>query len=231
MTSSAVTAYVDLYWLPLGAGEGTGCVRTNGRVYEAIAARRERRSPGRLYHAALEVRLGERRFTIEMAPVWSLDAAERGVVAEGPVGLPWLGRSRLFRYEVRRWRDGVVPDIAEAVGGARHLSTDPARAGLLLALVPSFPTATWGRDELGTGDMWTSNSLISGLLATSGHDTEAVRPPAGGRAPGWQAGLAVAGRSEEWSRQARPPEAPERVRDRGPSGRGRSALPTRSPDS
>jgi hypothetical protein len=211
--TSAASANVDLYWLPLGAGDGTGCVRTNGRVYEMVAARREHRSPCRLYHAALEVRLDEQRFTIEMAPAWSLDDVERGVVAEGPVGRPWLGRSRLFRYEVRRWRDGVVPDISEAVGGARRLSSDPARAALLLALVPSFPTATWGRDELGTGDMWSSNSLASWLLAMSGHDTDAVRPPDGGRAPGWQAGLAVAAR--------RPP------RDRSPCGAGPSALPSR----
>ena len=149
--ASAESASVDLYWLPLGAGDGTGCVRTNGRVYEAVVARREQRTPCRLFHSALEVRLGDQRFTIEMAPVWSTPAAERGVVAEGPVGLPWLGRSRLFRYEVRRWRDGVVPDLAEAVGGARRLSSDPTRTASLLARVPDFPTVTWGRDELGTG--------------------------------------------------------------------------------
>jgi hypothetical protein len=32
-------ASVDLYWLPLGAGDNTQCVRTNGRVFEAITAR------------------------------------------------------------------------------------------------------------------------------------------------------------------------------------------------
>ena len=193
--ASAESASVDLYWLPLGAGDGTGCVRTNGRVYEAVVARREQRTPCRLFHSALEVRLGDQRFTIEMAPVWSTPAAERGVVAEGPVGLPWLGRSRLFRYEVRRWRDGVVPDLAEAVGGARRLSSDPTRTASLLARVPDFPTVTWGRDELCTGDMWSSNSLVSWLLASSGHDVDALGPPDGGRAPGWQAGLVVARRT------------------------------------
>lgn len=188
-------ARVSLYWLPLGAGDNTHCVRTNGRIFEALAARRERRERAALFHAALEIRLGEDRFTIEMAPVWDSDDPDRGVVAEGPVGMRWLGRSRLFRYEIRRWHDGVIPDAAEAVGGPQHLSTDPLRARLILDLAPAFPTATWGRDELGAGEMWNSNSLIAWLLASSGHDADSLRPPSGGRAPGWCAGLVVAARS------------------------------------
>ena len=31
----------------------------------------------------------------------------------------WLGRSRFFRYEVRRWRGGVIPDVSEAVAARR----------------------------------------------------------------------------------------------------------------
>ena len=88
-----VSAYVDLYWLPLGAGGHF--VRFNGRVYEAVAARIQHR----------------------------------------------------------------------------------------------------GRDELRTGEMWNSNSVISWLLARNRFDVEEIAPPAGGRAPGWSAGLAVAGRS------------------------------------
>jgi hypothetical protein len=42
--------------------------------------------------------------------------------------------------------------------------------------------------------MWNSNSLISWLLARGGIAVEAVGPPAGGRAPGWRAGLVVARR-------------------------------------
>jgi hypothetical protein len=34
---------IDLYWLPLGAGGRF--VRTNGRLYEAVAARVQRRDP------------------------------------------------------------------------------------------------------------------------------------------------------------------------------------------
>jgi hypothetical protein len=58
--------------------------------------------------------------------------------------------------------------------------------------VGSVPLPVWGRDELGTGEMWNSNSVIAWLLARSGVETEAIRPPAGGRAPGWDAGLLVA---------------------------------------
>jgi hypothetical protein len=52
----------------------------------------------------------------------------------------------------------------------------------------------WGRDELDAGEMWNSNSVVSWLLARSGFDVNSIRPPAGGRAPGWQAGLIVARR-------------------------------------
>jgi hypothetical protein len=170
-------------------------VRANGRLFEAVAARYEGRERRDLYHAALEVHLGTDRFTIEMAPVWSTDVPDRGVVSEGPVGMRWLGFSRLFRYEVRRWRGGVIPDAAEAVHSPQRLSADPARAQQILDLVPAFPTATWGRDELAAGEMWNSNSLIAWLLSRSDHDVDSIAPPAGGRAPGWGAGLVVAARS------------------------------------
>lgn len=147
-----MTGSVDLYWLPLGAG-GAAVVRWSGRLYEAVAARRDQRKARDLYHSALEVRLGAGRFVIEMAPVWSTRHPDRGVVGEGSVGLPWLGRSRLFRYEVRRWRDGVIPDRAYAVASPRRLSTDLTRAQRVLDLVPAFPTVTWGRDELDAGEM------------------------------------------------------------------------------
>jgi len=38
--------------------------------------------------------------------------------------------------------------------------------------------------------------VISWLIARSGLGVEAVHPPAGGRAPGWRAGLVVARREE-----------------------------------
>jgi hypothetical protein len=122
------------------------------------------------------------------------------VVREGPVGAPVLGRFALFRYEVRRWRDGVIPDLAEAAGDPHRVSQDPARARRLLALVPQVPALTWGRDEWRTGEMWNSNSLVAWLLASSGHELDRVGPPPRGRAPGWRAGLVVA------TRQQRQPE-------------------------
>lgn len=180
---------VDLYWLPLGAGAGNQVVRLSGRIYERLVAWRDGRPRQALYHSALRVQLGDETYVIEMAPVWSSGATERGPVCGGPVGLPWLGRSRWFRYEVRRWRDGTIDDIAYAVESPQRLSADREHAAGLLGSVPAFPTATWGLDEFGTGEMWNSNSLVSWLLVVSGHDLDGIRPPAGGRAPGWHAGL------------------------------------------
>jgi hypothetical protein len=182
---------IDLYWLPLGAGGHS--VRLNGRIFEWFAALLERRDRYDLYHSALEVRTPEGRFVIEQAPAWN-ESGERGVVADGPVGTRAAGRVRLFRYEIRRWLDGVIPDVAEAVESPRHLSDDPDRARQLLELVPQVPTPVWGRDELRTGEMWNSNSLISWLITRSGLDIDSIDAPRGGRAPGWRAGVEVARR-------------------------------------
>jgi hypothetical protein len=184
-------ASIELYWLPLGAGGWF--VRLNGRIWEAVHALLERRRPLDLYHTALQVRLPEGRFVVENCwPIPDADPASRGVVVEGPVASRRLGRLRVFRYEVRRWRDGVIADIGEAVASPQLLSEDPLLARRLLDLVGSLPSPVWGRDELETGEMWNSNSVISWLLARSGLPTDAVGPPAGGRAPGWQAGLLAA---------------------------------------
>jgi hypothetical protein len=191
---------VDLYWLPLGAGGHS--VRLNGRVFEWIAARLDRRDRCDLYHSALEVRVPEGRFAIEMTPIGAGDGAERGVVADGPVGTRAAGRFPLFRYEIRRWRDGVIPDLAEAVDSPQRLTDGLDAARLLLDLVPKVPTPVWGRDELAAGEMWNSNSLISWLIVRSGLDVDSIHIPAGGRAPGWRAGIAI-GRSEVEMRASR----------------------------
>jgi len=184
---------VDLCWLPLGAGGHS--VRLNGRVYEAVAARLGHRPTRDLYHSGLVVHVPEGRFAIEQAPVRDSNGAQRGVVAEGAVGARWAGRFRIFRYEVRRWRDGVIPDLAEAVESPQRLSNDVRQTQRLLDLVPSVPTPVWGRDELGAGEMWNSNSIISWLIAGSGIATETIPLPKEGRAPGWEAGIAVARRA------------------------------------
>src|SRR5688500_16736054 len=120
VTPSRSITGIDLYWLPLGAGGHS--VRLNGRIFEALAARLERRDRCDLFHSALEVRVRDGRFVIEMTPVRSSDGLERGVVAEGAVGAQAAGRFKLFRYEVRRWRDGVIPDISEAIESPRRIS-------------------------------------------------------------------------------------------------------------
>ncbi|MEP6642211.1 MAG: hypothetical protein ABJB93_09930, partial [Gaiellales bacterium] len=154
----AGAATVDLYWLPLGAGGQS--VRLNGRVFEAVAARLKHRSVRDLYHSALEVRLpAAGRFVIEQAPVPDRHGARRGVVAQGAVGASWAGHVRLFRYEVRRWRDGVIPDVGEAVESPHRLTDDPRIAQRLWDCGPDLPTPSWGRDELGAGEMWNSNSV------------------------------------------------------------------------
>jgi hypothetical protein len=201
------TATIDLFWLPLGAGGRF--VRLNGRVFEAVAAGLERRERCDLYHSAIEVRLPEARFAIEMTPIRPSDGAGRGVVAEGPVGARLAGRFRLFRYEVRCWREGIIPDIHEAVESPCRLSDDPATARRLIDLVPRVPTPVWGRDELGTGEMWNSNSLTSWLIVRSGLDVAPIAAPPGGRAPGWRAGIVIARRRTD--RRAHTPSTPGRA--------------------
>jgi hypothetical protein len=181
---------VDLYWLPLGAGGHF--VRLNGRVYEAVAARLQRRPACDLYHSALQVEVPGAKYVIEQAPVHDWSGKDRGVVAEGAVGSRWAGRFRIFRYEIRLWRGGNIPDVAEAVESPQRLTTDEDRARRLLDVVAQVPTPVWGRDELGTGEIWNSNSVIAWVIARSAIDTGSVQPPTGGRAPGWQAGLLVA---------------------------------------
>ena len=183
---------VELFWIPLGAG-GAAVVRANGRIYEAVKARAERRKPLDLYHTALEVRVPEGRYTVENGwPSPDSDTASRGVVVEGPVWSRRLYRFRIFRYEVRCWKDGTIPDAGEAVASPQLLSDDPELARRLLGLVPMVPPLVWGRDEAETGEMWNSNSVVSWLLSRAGVDVDGVEPPDGGRAPGWGSGITVA---------------------------------------
>jgi hypothetical protein len=189
---NTTTAAVDLYWIPLGAGGN--CVRFNGRVYEALVAARQRRRPCPLYHAALVIEVDGERYTVEVAPSPDADEASRGVVGSGAVGSRHLGRLRPFRYEVRCWRGGTIPDLGYAVAGPFLISTDMRVARRLVQLLPTVPRPVWGRDELHAGEMWNSNSMVAWVIATGGLPTAGLRPPAHGRAPGWDAGLRVAAR-------------------------------------
>jgi hypothetical protein len=192
-------ASVDLYWLPLGAGGHS--VRLNGKVFEAVAARLAHRTTYDLYHSALVIVVPDGRFVIEQAPARG-NGAERGVVGEGPVVNRLAGRVRLFRYEIRRWQDGVIPDIDDAVDSPRRLSDDPTVARRVLEQIGRVPTPVWGRDEFQTGEMWNSNSIIAWTLLRAGIDAEGIRPPAGGRAPGWHAGVVAARRVTQEDRVA-----------------------------
>ncbi len=193
--SDGSAAAVDLYWIPLGAGAHV--VRISGKIFEAVSALVGRRPRCDLYHSALVISVPERRFVIEQAPVPDRHGVRRGVVAEGPVGMRWLGRFRVFRYEIRRWRDGRIPDIDQAIGSPVLVTVDVDVAERILELLPSIPTPVWGRDEFGTGEMWNSNSVVSWVLARSGADVATIRFPASGRAPGWDAGVAIVARGRE----------------------------------
>jgi hypothetical protein len=132
-------------------------------------------------------------------PIPDGNGSSRGVVVDGPVGSRMLERFRTFRYEIRRWPDGIIADISEAVESPVHLTDDDDCARRLLDLVGTVPPLTWGRDELGIGDMWNSNSVISWLLKRSCLAAEKIRAPTGGRAPGWATGIAWA-RGSGWGR-------------------------------
>jgi hypothetical protein len=204
---NATSAHVSRRSLLVRVGEGGHCVRFNGRVYEAVQAARQHRRRCGLYHSALVVELDGDRYTIEVAPSPDAGEARRGVVATGAVGSRYVGWWRLFRYEVRCWRGGSIPDLGAAVGGPVRLTDDPRIARRLRDLAPTVPRPVWGRDELAAGEMWNSNSVIAWLIATAGLPTDQLRPPPNGRAPGWQAGLAVARRRAPgmWDRGPWPP--------------------------
>lgn len=183
---------MDLLWIPLGAGASV--VRLSGRVFEALCAALARRPRLDLYHSALVVTVDETTWTIEMGPEFDGHGLDRGVVAIGAVGFNWLRRFKVFRYEVRCWAGGTIPDASYAVGGPIRLSTDGAVARRIVELTPTVPTPTWGRNERRDGEMWNSNSVTSWLLASAGIDVAGIALPPGGRAPGWDAGRAEAAR-------------------------------------
>jgi hypothetical protein len=210
LSRAATGARLELYWIPLGAG--TRVVRFSGKVYEAWCALSQRRPREHLYHSALVANTNDGRTVIEMAPIPDARGPQaRGVVGEGCVGTRWARRFRLFRYETRRWPEGVIPDPSYAVASPVQIADDPAVVQRVLELVSRVPTPVWGRDELHTGEMWNSNSVVSWALTRAGVCSRAGRPPGGGRAPGWDAGVLAAQRSLiGWTTDARRPDASPR---------------------
>jgi hypothetical protein len=178
-------AALDLHWLPLGAGGRS--VRLNGRVFEALSAACARRPRRDLFHAALTAHHDGADWAIEVAPA----SEYHGAVATGAVGCRAAGRLRVFRYEVRCWRGGVIPDLGEECGAPQRLSSDRETVARTLDRIRAVPTPVWGRDELRAGEMWTSNSVVAWVLSGAGLAAE-VALPSHGRAPGWDAGLRVA---------------------------------------
>jgi hypothetical protein len=134
-------------------------------------------------------------YAVEMTPVPNRRGRERGVVAEGAVGIRGAGRVRIFRYEIRRWCEGAVPDLQYSVAGPVRVTDDPTMARRVLDLLPSVLTTTWGRDELRAGEMWSCNSVVSWTLTSAGVATDELPLPPHGRAPGWCAGITVARRT------------------------------------
>ena len=125
---------VDLYWIPLGAGASV--VRANGWLLSTVEGllRRQPRRP--IYHSALVAHSGAGSFVIEMTPVTDDNGVnERGVVAQGRVGMRWLGRFRMFRCEIHRWKGGVIPDLSAAIDGPVRVTNDAATTQRILDLV------------------------------------------------------------------------------------------------
>jgi hypothetical protein len=103
------------------------------------------------------------------------------VTVEGPIGSRHLGRFRALRYEVRVSREGTVADVDEAVASPQHPSNDEPQALRVLEMAALVLAFVWGRDQLGTGEMWNSNSVISWVLARSDLPAAEIQPPEEGR--------------------------------------------------
>jgi hypothetical protein len=94
-------------------------------------------------------------------------------------------------------------DIDEAVASPQRLRGDVVVAERFLELVSEVPRPVWGRDEIGAGETWNSNSLISWLIVRAALDVDTFQSPTGGRAPGWDAGVILARRQEEMAPDVR----------------------------
>jgi hypothetical protein len=112
--------FIDLYWLPVGAG--THFQRFSLILYEGMAARLARRKRATLLHAALKIGRGDQYFTLEVTPA-PADPNTRHEVT-GPVGVRGADKLRLFRYQVCLREGDTLPDEEWAVVPALRLSED-----------------------------------------------------------------------------------------------------------
>lgn len=177
--------YIDLHWLPVGAG--TRFQRASLLLYESVAAAAGRRPRAALCHAALKIGLDSRTRTLELTPVPRHQPVPP--LLSGAVGSSTAGRLRLFRYQLLCTECATLPDEEWTIGEPLRLTTDAGTISLLLETAATIPAYVWGRRAPGTSEMWTSNSAVSWLLVTSGIAAASVALPEGTRAPGWVAGL------------------------------------------
>lgn len=191
---NVVDVVARVRWAPVGAGGRVA--RCTSAWWERTVAAREHRAPQVLVHALLEVVVDGAPRTIDMSPTWGKAVTRRHVITVGPVGSRILRWCPMFRYELR-----VVlePDTSSEV---LQVSDDFQLSGRVFEDLADVPAYTWGRDEGGAGEMWTSNSVVAWLLERS--DVSPIEPPAGHRAPGWNAGALLA-RSRPQQTTARRP--------------------------
>ena len=94
--------------------------------------------------------------------------------------------ARLFRYEVRRWRNGVIPDVACAIASPVPAArTDPrpvAQRVLELLSQLSIPAPVWGRTNCTRARCGTPTPSPPGCSPRA-----ATRPPASSRHPSGRA--------------------------------------------
>ena len=178
-------AWLDLYWIPVGAG--TRFQRASLVFYEAMAAAVSRRPRMALVHAGVKLGLDGRRYTFELMPAPAGDNPDGEVT--GPVGVGPAGRLRLFRYRACLFEAAALPDEGWAIGEPLRLSKEPEVVRRVVELRREIPAYTWGRRRRGHSEMWTSDSAVAWLLGRAGIEVGAIVAPPGTRAPGWRAGI------------------------------------------
>lgn len=177
--------YLDLYWLPVGAG--THFQRASLVLYESLAAALARRPRSTLCHAGLKASVAGQTFTLELTPVPAVQDVRPAMT--GAVGSSLAAKLRIFRYQLICREAAALPDEQWAVGQPNRLTADPIAIQRVMTLAPTVPAHTWGRRVHGTTEMWTSNSAVSWLLLEAGIPLNTATIPDGTTVPGWQAGI------------------------------------------
>ncbi len=142
---------------------------------------------------------------IELDPRHAVDLIIELIMSHEPGTITLVPTAGLTNIAMAaRKEPRIVERVKEVVlmGGGYHVDEDFNFVEVVrrvLDLGPLVPRHVWGRRVAGTREMWTSDSVISWLLVRAGIDLANIAPPAGGRAPGWYAGLAIAGSEQAGS--------------------------------